>query len=193
MTALTDQPPINSCSSIAGPPRRLPGGRLASLSAELERWPELGLKTLAYHLGQSDATAADGHWHAAVHEARSFLEALVLGMALAVRAEAPEQFNRATDSQSRFRLCRGYLVELGFIDADENDLLLHVFAIGSAKGSHPGVTDEAWCRLARQFVRSTAAYFIQRYAAWRSLAFRPSTGPLRSGSSAGPCPERGAA
>ena len=86
MTALTDQPPINSCSSIAGPPPSLPGGRLAPLSAELERWPELGLKTLVYHLGQSDATAADGHWHAAVHEARSFLEALVLGMALAVAA-----------------------------------------------------------------------------------------------------------
>ncbi|MCG8407554.1 MAG: hypothetical protein MI923_20345 [Phycisphaerales bacterium] len=45
---------------------------------------------------------------------------------------------------------------------------------GLLKGSHAGIADKAWCRLARQFVRTTADYLVGRYAAWRSVTFTPS-------------------
>ncbi|GAG12161.1 unnamed protein product, partial [marine sediment metagenome] len=66
-----------------------------------------------------------------------------------------------------FRCYRRSLLEAGFIDADENDLLQYVYGVASAKGSHHGVTDEAWSRLARRMVFTTAQYVLQRYAAWK--------------------------
>ena len=53
---------------------------LASLICDLGPHPELDVDTLAHHLTQSDATAAEGHCHAAVNEARSFLEGLLVGI-----------------------------------------------------------------------------------------------------------------
>ena len=58
----------------------VPRERLADLLPRLLRHDELDLETLAYHLQQSDATAADGYCHAAINEARSFLEALVVNI-----------------------------------------------------------------------------------------------------------------
>lgn len=174
MTAMNVQNDVQTTNEAQMQPERLPGGQLAKLSDELTRWSELDLKTMSYHLGQSDALAADGYYHAAVHEARSFLEALVQSMALTVQGEVPGQFKRAIDSQSRLRLCRDALFGLGYLDAEECNLLVNVFVIVREKGSHAGIADEAWCRMSRQFVRTTADYFIKRYASWRSVAFKPS-------------------
>ena len=53
---------------------------LHTLLADVARHEELDLDTLTYHVQQSDATAADGYWHASINEARSFLEALLVGI-----------------------------------------------------------------------------------------------------------------
>ncbi len=167
MTAFTTPQPV------IDPTATPPGGILADLLTQLEPWPELRIQTLAYHLRQSDATARDGYWHAAVHEARSFLELLVQNMAGVIKGRLPDHFAAAGDSNTRFKICRHYLLKPGYIDPDDNMLLLNVFRIAGAKGSHPGIPDEPWCRLARQFVRLTAEYLIGRYATWRSVSFKP--------------------
>jgi len=156
---------------------------LAALLGDLRQHPELDLDTLAYHLRESDATAADGYCHAAINEARSFLEALLVSIVHAVRRDAAL---RDSDSALRdrsqngtaFRTYRRYLLEAGFIDADENELLQYVYSVASAKGSHHGVTDEAWTRLARRMVFTTGQYVMQRYAAWRHNG-RPTAPPER--------------
>jgi hypothetical protein len=51
-------------------------------------------------------------------------------------------------------------------------------SVASAKGSHHGVTDEAWTRLARRMVFTTAQYVMQRYGAWRHNG-RPTAPPER--------------
>ncbi len=141
---------------------------LAGLLGDLGRHPELDLDTLAYHLRQSDATAADGYWHAAINEARSFLEALLVGIMHAVGREAPPDPSRnGSPNGTPFRSYRRYLTELGFLDADENVLLQSVYGVASAKGSHHGVTDEAWSRLARRMVYTTGQYVIHRYETWK--------------------------
>ena len=150
--------------------------KLAQFMVALKQWPELDRKTMAYHAEQSDALAAKGSQHAAVHEAGAFLETLVQSMALTVKGEAPEQFQRAVDSHARLRVCRKYLFGLGYIDAEEFKLLDNIFDILRAKGVGAGIVDEAWCRMARQFVRTTGNYLIDRYASWRSVTFKPSVG-----------------
>jgi hypothetical protein len=144
----------------------VPRERLAALLPRLRRHDELDLETLAYHLQQSDATAADGYCHAAINEARSFLEALVMSMAIARQREPIGKFRKGKESKSGFRLGCLYLRELGFIDEEEEVLLQHVYGIASAKGSHHGVTDELWCRLARRMVGTTGRYLIHRYQVW---------------------------
>ncbi len=144
----------------------VPWERLADLLPRLRRHGELDLKTLAYHLQQSDATAADGYCHAAINEARSFLEALVMSIAVARQREPIGKFRKGKESKSGFRLGCLYLRELGFIDEEEELLLQHVYGIASAKGSHHGLTDELWCRLARRMVGTTGQYLIHRYRVW---------------------------
>jgi hypothetical protein len=144
---------------------------LAALLDDLRQHPELDLDTLTYHLRQSDATAADGYWHAAINEARSFLEALVVSIVHAIQRDAAgDQVDSALRDRSQngtaFRTYRRYLLEAGFIDGDENELLQYVYSVASAKGSHHGVTDETWCRLARRMVFTTGQYVMQRYATW---------------------------
>ena len=39
--------------------------------------------------------------------------------------------------------------------------------MASAKGSHHGVTDEAWTRLVRRIILATGHYLLHRYAAWK--------------------------
>ena len=140
---------------------------LARLLPAIQQHPELDLKTLRYHLEQSDATADDGYWHAAINEARSFLEALVVSIAQVERRESLVAFRKGKESQGGIRLCRRFLVDVGFLDANEDDLLQHVYSIASAKGSHQGVTDAAWSRLARRIVLTTGQYLLRRYAAWK--------------------------
>ena len=151
-----------------------PDEKLARLMGDLKQWPELDRKTLAYHAEQSDTLAAKGYRHAAVHEAGAFLETLVQSMTLAVRGDVPEKFRQAVDSHARLRVCRKYLFAPGYIDAEEYKLIDNVFTILRAKGVGAGIVDEAWCRMARQFARTTADYLIGRYACWRSVTFTPS-------------------
>ena len=152
--------------------RQRPCFSLAALFEDLRRHPELDLDTLAYHLRQSDATAADGYWHAAINEARSFLEALVVSMVRAVQRDAagPDADSALRDRSQNgtaFRTYRRNLLEAGFIDADESDLLQYIYSVASAKGSHHGVADEPWSCLARRVVFATGQYLLERYAAWK--------------------------
>ena len=142
---------------------------LASLLPELELHRELDLEPMRYHLEQSDATTRDGYWHASINEARSFLEALLVGIMHAVEGEAPPDPSRnGSPNGTPFRSYRRYLTELGFLDPDENTLLQFVYGVASAKGSHHGVADEAWSRLARRMVCTTGQYVIHRYGTWKS-------------------------
>jgi hypothetical protein len=78
-----------------------------------------------------------------------------------------------------FRRYRRNLLEAGFIDADESDLLQYIYSVASAKGSHHGVADEPWSRLARRVVFATAQYLLQRYAAWKHNGRPVVTSPTR--------------
>ncbi len=162
---------------------------LGALLDDLRRHPEFDLETLAYHLRQSDATAADGYWHAAINEARSFLEALVVSIVHAVQrdaagADADTALRDRSQNSTAFRTYRRNLLEAGFIDADESDLLQYVYSVASAKGSHHGVADEPWSRLARRVVFATAQYLLQRYAAWKHQGRPVPTSPGRRSSPA---------
>jgi len=164
---------------------------LAALLDDLRPHGELDQRTLAYHLRQCDATAADGYCHAAINEARSFLEALVVNMVVAMQrdAAAAQAGKNGRDRSQRgtaFRTHRRYLLDAGFLDTEENELLQWVYSVASAKGSHHGVTDEAWTRLARRIVLATGQHLLQRYAAWKhngrpvvSRPKRPSPPSLR--------------
>ena len=152
----------------AGKPPAAPCFSLAALLDEIARHPELDLDTLGYHVGQSDATADDGYWHASINEARSFLEALLVGMLCTVCAEPADNYQITSRKGTPFRCYRRRLVEAGFLDVDENELLQYVYSVASAKGSHHGVTDEAWTRLARRMVWIAGQYLLKRYAVWKS-------------------------
>ncbi len=168
-----------------------PRDELTRLSAALQHFPELDQRTLRYHLDQSEATAADGYWHAAINEARSFLEALVVSMAQVEQQDRLMAFRKGKESQGGLRLCRRFLVDAGFLDANEDELLLHVYGIASAKGAHHGVTDAAWCHLTRRIVWTTAQYLLRRYETWRRTA--PERAVRGTPVQAGPLPPRGPA
>ena len=143
---------------------------LAALLPELRPHTELDLKTLAYHAQQSDATAADGYHHASVNEARSFLEALVVGIVQVVEYQARGRKARvrlqsSTPTVVTFSTHRRYLLENGFTDEDENNVLANAYSVASAKGSHHGITDATWTYLARRIVFAASQYTLQRYAA----------------------------
>ena len=153
------------------------GLSLAALLPDLQPHPELDLKTLAYHLQQSDATAADGYHHAAVNEARSFVEALIISIVRVVQQErSNKQAGNGSPNGTAFRMYRRHLAEAGLISADENDLLQGIYSMASAKGSHQGVTDATWTRLARQIVFATGQYLVRRYVDWKQ-AGRPIAPP----------------
>ncbi|MCH7908651.1 MAG: hypothetical protein IIB38_03435 [Candidatus Hydrogenedentes bacterium] len=152
---------------------------LSTLLADVASHEELDLDTLTYHARQSDATAADGYWHASINEARSFLEALVVGMLRRVYVEPEDEYKNTSRGGTPFRCYRRRLMEAGFIDADENDVLQYVYSVASAKGSHHGVTDKAWTGLIRGMVCTTAAYLLARYEAWKSVGMTdPNLGTL---------------
>ena len=144
---------------------------LASLLPVLERYQELDLETLGYHARQSDATARDGYLHAAINEARAFLEALVIGIALEEERPPEESiadFRKRRQSHYGFPSCNNYLREIGFFNHHERVTIQHVYDAASDSGSHLGVSSEAWCCCARRIVWTTAHYVIQRYEAWQS-------------------------
>ncbi|MCH7924697.1 MAG: hypothetical protein IIC51_04105 [Planctomycetes bacterium] len=162
----------------AGPPDAGPCFVLHTLLADVARHEELDLDTLTYHVRQSDATAADGYWHASINEARSFLEALLVGILYSVCAEEADKQKGMSRNSTPFRCYRRRLLEAGFLDADENDLLQYVYSIASAKGSHHGATDEAWTRLARRMVWTAGEHLLTRFEAWKSGGMKPRIGTL---------------
>ncbi len=160
---------------------------LSTLLVDVAGHEELDLDTLSYHVRQSDATAADGYWHASINEARSFLEALLVGMLCTVCVEPADKYQSTSRNGTPFRCYRRRLVEAGFLDADENDLLQYVYSVASAKGSHHGVTDEAWTRLARRMVWTAGQYLLTRYEVWKSGGMtQPRFGTLDRASRLGP-------
>ncbi|MGD8451608.1 MAG: hypothetical protein PVJ57_07290 [Phycisphaerae bacterium] len=150
---------------------------LTALLRDLQPHPELDLRTMAYHLQQSDATAGDGYGHAAINEARSALEALIVSIACTIRHGATDgtdtPLRERVQNGSTFRTHRRCLMDAGFIDADESDLLQFVYSMASARGSHYGVTDEAWTRLARRIIFAVGQYFTLRYATWKRNGRQP--------------------
>lgn len=138
---------------------------LNALLSEVAQHAELDLPTLTFHLEQSDATAADGYWHASINEARSALEALVSGIMATIGKDQPHK--PSSTSHTPFSNWRRFLVEMRFLRQDESDMLHFVYGLNSAKGSHQGVPDEAWCRLARRMVYCAADYMLRRYAEWK--------------------------
>ncbi len=148
-----------------------PQAQVALLHKSLELHGELDLRTLRYHLEQADATVREGCWHAAVNEARSFIEALIVGIAefeSARRGDLLSGLAQSAESRSGYHECRKYLVTLGFADVDEMDLLKQVYAVASRKGSHPGVTDEVWGRMVCHFCWMASYFLLCRYGAWKS-------------------------
>ena len=154
-------------AAVGLPPRE----QLALLRESLERHRELDLRTLGYHLEQADATARAGCWHAAINEARSFIEALIVGIAEFESARRHDLLSGLPpngESRSGYHECRKYLVTVGFADVDEMDLFKQVYAIASRKGSHPGVTDEVWGRLVCHLCWTTGYFLLNRYSVWKS-------------------------
>ena len=139
---------------------------LVALMEDLAPHVELDLRTLGYHLQQSDATAADGYHHAAINEARSFLEALVVSIVHASRGKKAGG-DAGSSKCTAFGTYRRRLMDSGFIDVDENELLHFVYGIASAKGSHHGIADEAWAGVARRIVFVAGQYLVQRYGEWK--------------------------
>ncbi len=149
---------------------------LAALIGDLRPYPELDLDTLTHHLTQSDATAAEGYWHAAVNEARSFLEGLLDGILHAVCPDPPDKpSGNGAAYRKPLRCCRSSLLKAGFIDADKDELLKYVYGLASSKGCHPGVISEVWSLLARRMVFTAGQYMIQHYAAWKAAPGTPAT------------------
>ena len=147
--------------------------RMADLLPELAPYGELDLETMGYHARESDATAAEGHWHAAVNEARSLLEALVIGAAVATCGRDPETFRRETHSEACYKKARRLLLEAGFLSAGDNDVLMHVHGLVSGSGSHPRVVDGGSGAYCLELIAVTVRYLIRRYASWRSVQFAP--------------------
>ncbi|MGD8451197.1 MAG: hypothetical protein PVJ57_05210 [Phycisphaerae bacterium] len=154
---------------------------LTALLHDLQPHPELDLPTMAYHLHQSDATAADGYGHAAINEARSALEALIVSIARTICHGVTDstglRLRERIQAGSTFRTHRRCLMDAGFIDIDENELLQYVYSIASARGSHYGVTDDAWTRLARRIVFIVGQHFTQRYTIWKQNGRQPASLP----------------
>ncbi|MGD8454577.1 MAG: hypothetical protein PVJ57_22410, partial [Phycisphaerae bacterium] len=72
---------------------------------------------------------------------------------------------------------RRCLLDAGFVDPDENELLQYVYSVATARGSHYGVTDDAWTHLARRIVFAAGQYFTQRYTIWKQNGRQPASPP----------------
>jgi hypothetical protein len=166
------EPPGGPASGVGHQAAQLgqPDNELTELLAALERFPEFDQRTIRYHLQQSQATAADGYWHAAINEARSFLEGLVVSIAMVEQRGGKVVCGKGYDGQGTWRLCRKFLVDAGFLDRNEDEFLLHVYGIGSSKGAHHGVTDEPWCDTTLGIIFTTALYLLRRYETWKQTA-----------------------
>ena len=148
-----------------------PKEQLTTLLPALRDHPNLDYTTLAYHAGQCDATARDGYFHAAINEARAFLETLVISIALAEERppnESIADFRKRRESHCGFPSCSRYLQEIGLFNLDERVMVQHVDMLDHAAAIRQGIGSEAWTRLVRRMVWTAGQYVIQRYEAWKS-------------------------
>ncbi len=148
-----------------------PKEQLTTLLPALRDHPNLDYTTLAYHAGQCDATARDGYFHAAINEARAFLETLVISIALAEERppnESIADFRKRRESNCGFPSCCRYLQEIGLFNLDERVMVQHAYTLDHAGGVRQGIGSEAWTRLVRRMVWTAGHYVIQRYEAWKS-------------------------
>lgn len=179
---MSDTPPTSTAAdreSAGCPDDRVgptPDFALTSLLTEARLHPELDLLTLSYHTQQSDATAHDGYWHASINEARSVLEALVISIVQTIGADDTRR--PGIGGGTAFSHWRRSLVAVGFIDTYESDVLHFAFGLSSLKGSHHGVPDEHWCRLARRLVFCAADYVLDRYREWKTRAPQAAPAPV---------------
>ena len=153
-------------ASVVLPPR------LAStLLVSLAEHAELDGLTLRYHVEQWEATARAGFWHAAVNEARSFVEALLVNIAAVEAVRRKESISGVThgvDSSSAYYAARKYVVTVGFANVDEIEVFRQIYSMASRRGSHPGITDPTWGILVSEFCWITGHYLLERYAAWKA-------------------------
>ena len=147
-----------------------PREQLTALLPALRDHPNLDYTTLAYHAGQCDATARDGYFHAAINEARAFLETLVINIALAEERppnEAIADFRKRRESYCGFPSCTRYLQEIGLFNLDERVMVQHAYTLDHAGSIRQGISSEAWSHLVRRMVWAAGQYVIQRYEAWK--------------------------
>ena len=163
----TASPGVGGGATEEFPPKE----QLTALLPALRDHPNLDYVTLAYHAGQCDATARDGYFHAAINEARAFLETLVISIALAEERppnESIADFRKRRESNCGFPSCSRYLQEIGLFNLDERVMVQHTYTLDHAGGVRRGIGSEAWTRLVRRMVWTAGHYVIQRYEAGRS-------------------------
>ncbi len=144
--------------------------QLTTLLPALRDHPNLDYTTLAYHAGQCDATARDGYFHAAINEARAFLETLVISIALAEERppnESIADFRKRRESHCGFPSCSRYLQEIGLFNLNERIMVQHTYTLDHVAAIRQGIGSETWTRLVRRMVWTAGKYVIQRYEAWK--------------------------
>jgi hypothetical protein len=140
---------------------------LDQMLAALRRNPELQAQRLRQHLEQSQAAAAQHHWHAAVNEARLLLDTLFLTMGCAAQQAVLRGAGKVPDHTPGPRLCRRYLLVARLLGNNDLELLTHVMSITS---TWQGSADGAWCDVMRRIIWTTARYLLLRYEAWKRAA-----------------------
>ena len=167
----------------------LPPRLRATLVSGIQEHEELDGETLCYHVEQWEGTARAGFWHAAVNEARSFIEALVVNIAAVEAVRRKESISGVThgvDSSSGYYDARRYVMTVGFASVDEIELFKQIYSMASRRGSHPGITEPAWGILVSQFCWLTGHYLLNRYTAWKACGRRWPDGEGASSVARGP-------
>jgi hypothetical protein len=144
-----------------------PSEDLDRVLAALRRNPEMRAQRLRRHLEQSQAAAAQHHWHAAVNEARLLLDTLFLTMGCAAQQAVLRGAGKVADHTPGPRLCRRYLLVARLLGNNDLELLTHVMSITS---TWQGSADGAWCDVMRRIIWTTARYLLLRYEAWKRAA-----------------------
>jgi len=108
------------------------------------------------HLKQAYDNYLDGNWEAANGALRSFLQDVFDQIALTI---APKEAADKEAGGNRRKL----LEEKGFIEDDtESRLVSGFFKFASYRGSHPGISNEADCRLRRYIAVALASYYLDK-------------------------------
>ncbi|MCZ6652958.1 MAG: hypothetical protein O7D91_08015 [Planctomycetota bacterium] len=145
-----------------------------ALAASLRTHQEIHPDILIHHIEASDESMMNSVWHAATGEARAFFEGLVVNIAES-RAESPSNipnYPRQGERRSKFAPCREYLVQIGFINQDENELIKQLYSFASIRGGHPGITEEQEAKLIRRLCWVVGTFIIAKYVDWKAHGYR---------------------